>query len=127
MFLLEVTDSNVRLCRGACGNIRECEACRFLECLQTGLFNRLVIAGQVVAERCVSLSFSGEQDNHRYDIPLSVEEKQGFAHIITGFLDLFHRPVFQRTENTTFRKMDLFPSSDEGGEDTYSVGSLRKS
>jgi hypothetical protein len=31
-------------------------------------------------------------------------------------------------ENTTFRKLDLFPSSDEGGgEDTYSVGPLRKS
>jgi hypothetical protein len=29
-------------------------------------------------------------------------------------------------ENTTFRKLDLFPSSDEGGgEDTYSVGPLR--
>jgi hypothetical protein len=28
-------------------------------------------------------------------------------------------------ENTTFRKMDLFPSSGEGGgEDTYSVGPL---
>jgi hypothetical protein len=31
-------------------------------------------------------------------------------------------------ENTTFRKLDLFPSSGEGGgEDTYSVGTLRKS
>jgi hypothetical protein len=31
-------------------------------------------------------------------------------------------------ENTTFQKLDLFPSSDEGGgEDTYSVGPLRKS
>jgi hypothetical protein len=29
-------------------------------------------------------------------------------------------------ENTTFRKLDLFPSSGvRGGEDTYSVGSLR--
>jgi hypothetical protein len=47
---------------------------------------------------------------------------------ITGFLDFFHRPVFQRTENTTFRKLDPFPSSGEGGgEDTYSVGPLRKS
>jgi hypothetical protein len=31
-----------------------------------------------------------------------------------------------KLENTTFRKLDLFPSSDEGRE-TYSVGSLRKS
>jgi hypothetical protein len=31
-------------------------------------------------------------------------------------------------ENTTFRKLDLFPSSGEsGGGDTYSVGPLRKS
>jgi hypothetical protein len=30
-------------------------------------------------------------------------------------LDFFHRPVFYRTENTTFRKLDLFPSSGEGG------------
>jgi hypothetical protein len=31
-------------------------------------------------------------------------------------------------ENTTFRKLDLFPSSGEGGEkDTYSVGPLRES
>jgi hypothetical protein len=30
-------------------------------------------------------------------------------------------------ENTTFPKLDLFPSSSEGvGEDTYSVGPLRK-
>jgi hypothetical protein len=31
-------------------------------------------------------------------------------------------------ENTTFRKLDLFPSSGEGGgKHTYSVGPLRKS
>jgi hypothetical protein len=31
-------------------------------------------------------------------------------------------------KNTTFRKLDLFPSSGEGGgEDTYSVGPLRES
>jgi hypothetical protein len=31
-------------------------------------------------------------------------------------------------ENTTFQKLDLFPSSGEGGgEDTYSAGPLRKS
>jgi hypothetical protein len=46
-------------------------------------------------------------------------------HRITGFLDFFHRPIFYRVENTTFRKLDLFPSSGEGREDTYSVGPLR--
>jgi hypothetical protein len=29
----------------------------------------------------------------------------------TGILDFLHRPAFWRTENTTFRKLDLFPSS----------------
>jgi hypothetical protein len=43
------------------------------------------------------------------------------------FLDFFHRPVFQK-KNTTFRKLDLFPSSGEGvGEDIYSVGPLSES
>jgi hypothetical protein len=45
---------------------------------------------------------------------------------ITGYLDFVYRPVFYKLENITFRKLDLFPSSDEG-EDTYSVGPLRKS
>jgi hypothetical protein len=31
------------------------------------------------------------------------------------------------SRNAKFRKLDLFPSSGEGGEDTYSVGPLRKS
>jgi hypothetical protein len=39
---------------------------------------------------------------------------------------LVHRPVFKKRDNTAFRKLDLFPSSGEGG-DTYSVGFLRKS
>jgi hypothetical protein len=34
-------------------------------------------------------------------------------------LGLFHRPVFYRLENTTFRKLDLFPSLAEAAEDTY--------
>jgi hypothetical protein len=37
-------------------------------------------------------------------------------------------PSSSLLENTTFRKLDLFPSSGEGGgEDTYSVGPLIKS
>jgi hypothetical protein len=32
---------------------------------------------------------------------------------ITGGSDFIHRPVFYKLENTTFRKLDLFPSSDE--------------
>jgi hypothetical protein len=46
---------------------------------------------------------------------------------IAGILDSVHRPVFLKLENTTFRKLDLFPSLRERGRDTYSVGSLRKS
>jgi hypothetical protein len=45
---------------------------------------------------------------------------------IAGILDSVHRPVFLKHENTTFRKLNLFPSLGEG-EDTYSVGSLRES
>jgi hypothetical protein len=45
---------------------------------------------------------------------------------ITDFLDFVHCPVFQKLGNTTFRKLDLFPSS-LMGEDTLLVGSLRKS
>jgi hypothetical protein len=42
------------------------------------------------------------------------------------FFGLF--PSSSILENTTFRKLHLFPSSGEGGgEDTYSVGPLRKS
>jgi hypothetical protein len=51
---------------------------------------------------------------------------QGFGNTnryrITGFFGLF--PLSGILENTTFRNLDLFPSSGEGGgEDTYSVGS----
>jgi hypothetical protein len=35
--------------------------------------------------------------------------------ITTGFLDFVHCPEFYKQENTTFRKLDLFPSSGEGG------------
>jgi hypothetical protein len=53
-----------------------------------------------------------------------------FLHIsilfkITRFLDFVHRPVLQKL-GKKFRKLDLLLSSGEGGEDTYSVGSLRK-
>jgi hypothetical protein len=51
----------------------------------------------------------------------------GVAHRVAGFLDFFHRPVFLGGRNTMFRKRDLLPSSGEGGEDIYSVGSLRRS
>jgi hypothetical protein len=37
-------------------------------------------------------------------------------------------PSYGILENTMFRKLDLFPSSGEGGgEDIYSIGPLRKS
>jgi hypothetical protein len=32
---------------------------------------------------------------------------------IIGFLDFVHRPVFYKLEDTTFQKLDLFPSSGE--------------
>jgi hypothetical protein len=43
-----------------------------------------------------------------------------------NFSGLF--PLSGIPKNTMFRKLDLFPSSGEGGEeDTYSVGPLRES
>jgi hypothetical protein len=45
---------------------------------------------------------------------------------ITGFMDFVHSPEFWMLENTTFRKLDTFPSSGEGEEDIYSVGPLKK-
>jgi hypothetical protein len=36
--------------------------------------------------------------------------------ITTKLLDFVHRPDFHKPENTMFRKLDLFPSSGEGGE-----------
>jgi hypothetical protein len=35
---------------------------------------------------------------------------------ITGLLDFLRRPEFQRLENTTSWKLDLFPPIDEGRE-----------
>jgi hypothetical protein len=32
---------------------------------------------------------------------------------ITGFLNFVHRPEFKMLENTMFRQLDLFPSSDD--------------
>jgi hypothetical protein len=43
-----------------------------------------------------------------------------------SFFGLFLSSGILENRNTTFRKLDLFPSSGEG-EDTYSVGALRKS
>jgi hypothetical protein len=33
---------------------------------------------------------------------------------ITGVSDFVHHPMFEKLENITFRKLDLFPSSGEG-------------
>jgi hypothetical protein len=49
---------------------------------------------------------------------------------ITGGLDFVHQQIFQKLENTKFRKLDLFPSvgvRGEGVADTYFVESLWKS
>jgi hypothetical protein len=49
-----------------------------------------------------------------------------FPEELPKFSDFVYRPVFYKLENRTFRKLDLFVSSGEGG-DTYSVGSVRES
>jgi hypothetical protein len=40
---------------------------------------------------------------------------------ITGFSDFGHRPVFYKLEKTTFRKLDLFPSSGEGETPIFKI------
>jgi hypothetical protein len=45
---------------------------------------------------------------------------------ITGFLDFVHRLVFYKVGNTTFRKLDLFPSSGEVGKVPTQVGPLER-
>jgi hypothetical protein len=35
--------------------------------------------------------------------------------ITTKLLDFVHHPDFYKPKNTTFRKLDLFPSSGDGG------------
>jgi hypothetical protein len=37
-----------------------------------------------------------------------------FRSELLGFFNFVHRPVFRKLENTTFRKLDMFPSSGEG-------------
>jgi hypothetical protein len=41
-------------------------------------------------------------------------------------LDFVHRPVFQITRNTTFRKLDLFPFSGELRETPTLLGPLER-
>jgi hypothetical protein len=44
---------------------------------------------------------------------------------INGILDFVHIPVFYRAlKNTTFRHMDMFPSSDEGWAHSFHMCSL---
>jgi hypothetical protein len=53
-----------------------------------------------------------------------LSETAAHSELLAAF-DFVHRPVFEELENTTFRRLDLFPSSGEG-RDTYSAGSLTK-
>jgi hypothetical protein len=42
------------------------------------------------------------------------------------FFYFIHRPVFYKLENTTFRKLDLFPSSGEGEKTPTLLGPLER-
>jgi hypothetical protein len=44
----------------------------------------------------------------------------------SGLLGFWTSPSSGILRNTTFRKLDMFPSSGEGVGDTYSVRSVRK-
>jgi hypothetical protein len=52
------------------------------------------------------------QDNHQLRTP--------------RYLDFVHGPEFYILENTTFQKLDLFPSSGEGRETTTLLGPLER-
>jgi hypothetical protein len=45
---------------------------------------------------------------------------------MTEFLDFIHRLEFEILENTTFRKLDLFPSSGEGGKTPTVLGPIKR-
>jgi hypothetical protein len=45
---------------------------------------------------------------------------------IAGSLDFVHRPVFYKLENTTLRKLDLFPSSGERAKTPAQLGPLER-
>jgi hypothetical protein len=50
------------------------------------------------------------------------------GHIITGFLDFCHRPMYLGVETRRFGNWICFrPQVKREGEDTYSVETLRKS
>jgi hypothetical protein len=75
------------------------------------------------------------RDNFTFSFSFVILDSKGFwwlciALRITGFLVFFHRPVLQKLENTTFQKLNLFPSSGEGRKTPTQLGplqSLRKS
>jgi hypothetical protein len=48
-------------------------------------------------------------------VTLAVLSSTELTLITTKLLDFVHRPDFYKPENTTFRKLDLFPSSEGGG------------
>jgi hypothetical protein len=45
---------------------------------------------------------------------------------INGFVDFVHRPEFQVLENTTFRKLGLFPSAGEERKTSRLLGPLER-
>jgi hypothetical protein len=59
---------------------------------------------------------------------VTIKKKRGNINrlITTGFLDFVHPPEFYKQENTTFQKLDLFPSSGEGGGAPTLLGTLEK-
>jgi hypothetical protein len=57
---------------------------------------------------------------------LTLREEYTLRVRITGFLDFVHRQVFYKLENTTFRKLDVFPSSGEGEKIPTQLGPLER-
>jgi hypothetical protein len=66
-----------------------------------GIAKILVIYGKSISSHVVYLFIK---------IYFNLEEIcRKYSGRITGSLVFFHRPIFQKIENTTFRKLDLFP------------------
>jgi hypothetical protein len=55
-----------------------------------------------------------------------VDAKWCTALRITWFFYFVHRPILWKLENTTFRKLDLFPSPDEGGDTPTLLGPIER-
>jgi hypothetical protein len=91
----------------------------------------------VLTDQCLSFAYAALHCNCFYKKMLVNEKRIEKFHLhdiwqaehmhrITGFLHFVHCPVFYKLEKTTFRKLDLFPSSGEGEKTPAMLGPLER-